>query len=170
MEEKAHVEIGDRREGSGGVGVGEEFKGEGGGVVGHAEEVRVRVGEVGEAEEGEEGVVGAELGLELELAGGGDGGVETDEDLAREDLPCDGAHGVGVVVGEIELVRVGEGAELEEVGGRESVAGIEGGVVDGGDVEQVEDGVGVFEGGLRVGESAVVERLERLVEAARARQ
>lgn len=76
---------------------------------------------------------------EFLFALGGDGGVEELEDLGGEGFAGDGAHGVGGVVGEVPFVLVGAGAELEEGVVGEEVGGVDGGVVDVGDVDEVED-------------------------------
>lgn len=70
---------------------------------------------------------------------GGDGRVEGGDDLGGEGGAGDGADGVRGVVGEVELVGVGQGADLEEGVRGEEVGGGDGGVVDCGDVEVVED-------------------------------
>ena len=74
MEQEAHLQIVGGGEQCRRV-VGEEFKGQGRGVVGKAEEIRTHGREVGEAEEGEEAVIGAELDLEFEVTARVDGGV-----------------------------------------------------------------------------------------------
>ena len=58
-----------------------------------------------------------------------------------------GADGLGLVVSQVELVRVGQRAELEEDLGGEEIGHREviGAVMDGGDVEKVQNGVGVLE-------------------------
>ena len=109
-------------------------------IIRHAVEVRIRRREVREAEEGLEAAVGAELDVQGHcLAGGGYCGVERGEDLRGEGGAGDGADGVAGVVGEGELVRVGEGAQGGEGGVCEEGGGGDGAVVDGGDVEVVED-------------------------------
>ncbi len=113
-------------------------------VVRDADPIRTEGREVGEAEEGLELAVGAEL--EVDGGGGavgGDGGVEGGDDLGGEGGAGDGADGVAGVVGEVVFVGVGEGADLEESVRGEEGGGGDGGVVDGGDVEVVED----WEGG-----------------------
>ena len=101
------------------------------------------------------------MDVEHVLALACDGGVEGLGDLGGDDGTGHGADGFGDVVGEGEFVLVGERAELEEV-----VVGGEGdaGVVDLGHVEEIEDGIGIFEGGLICGKGAVDEGVHGGVE------
>ena len=131
-----------RRRLSSGVRLGEQLKAHGAGVVNDGSEIVGHGGQAREAEEGGECAVGAKLDVEL-LFGGrrGEGGLEGGDDVRGQDGAGDGADGRGGVVGEAELVDVGEvgegleGGRGEEVGGGDGV----GGVVDGGDVDVVED-------------------------------
>ena len=139
MPEEPDLEIARGREGRG-RDVGEELERHGGRVVWDADPIGAQRCEIGEAEEGLELAVGAEL--EVDGGGGavgGDGGVEGGEDLGGESGAGDGADGVGGVVGEVVFVGVGQGANLEEGFGSEEGGGGDGGVMDGGDVEIVED-------------------------------
>jgi hypothetical protein len=63
-----------------------------------------------------------------------------------DDRASHDADGLGLVVGQVELVRVGQCAELEEDVGGEEVGCREaiGPVMNGSDVEEVENGVGVL--------------------------
>ena len=90
-----------------------------------------------EAEKGLEAAVGAELNIKLRFPPAGDGQVKGLQDLRGERGAGDGAHGVRGVVGEVELVRVGECAELKEGVVGEDVRRVDGGVVDCGDVDEV---------------------------------
>ena len=120
--------------------VREELKRHRGRVVRNADPVGAEGGEVGEAEEGLELGVGADL--EGDGGGGpvgGDSRVKGGEDLGGEGGAGDGADGVRGVVGQVEFVVVGEGADLEEGFGGEAVGGGYCGVVDFGDVEVIED-------------------------------
>ena len=76
---------------------------------------------------------------EFLFPGAGDGSVEVVDDFGGELHSRHGADGVRGVVGEAEFVRVGEGAELEEGVVGEEVLGGDGGVVDFGYVDVVED-------------------------------
>lgn len=68
-----------------------------------------------------------------------DGGVEGGDNVRRQDGAGDGADGRRGIVAETELVDVGEVGEGLEVRRGEKVGGRDGGVVDGGDVDVVED-------------------------------
>lgn len=59
--------------------------------------------------------------------------------MRGQDGAGDGADGRGGIVAETELVDVGEVGEGLEVRRGEKVGGRDGGVVDGGDVDVVED-------------------------------
>lgn len=59
--------------------------------------------------------------------------------LGCECRTCDGSDGLGCIVGEVELVVVGESLQLEEGLIREKVVGWYRGVMDGGHVNVVED-------------------------------
>lgn len=92
-----------------------------------------------EPKERQKGSVRAELDSKFIISGSRagrfDGRVEVFEDFAGELHAADCADGVGGVVREAPFVSVGEGAGTGEGRGRE----VEGGVVDGGDVEDVVD-------------------------------
>lgn len=158
--------VGGGERGARDAGVGHELPHEAGRVVRHAEKVGVHGREVGEAKVRHHAAVRAELDVELVLALVGDGAVEGVDDLCGEDGGRDGADGLGFVVGQAELVLVGPRAQLEEgLGGKEVRIGeVFGRVVDAGDVEEVEDGVGVLEAGLLRGEGAVDHGFEAIVE------
>ena len=108
-------------------------------IVGDAVKIRVRLGQLGKAEEGLEAAVCAELDVQLGFALAGNGQIESLENLRCERGAGDGAHGIRGVVGEVKFVRVGEGAELEESVISEDVGGGDGGVMNGGDVDEVVD-------------------------------
>lgn len=143
MPVESHLNVIDGREGAWRC-FGEELERHRGRVVGDANPVGAERGQVRETEEGLELAVFAELEVEDRGAGsvGGDGFVEGGEDLGGEGGAGDGADGVRGVVGEVELVGVGQGADLEEGRRVEEVGRRDGGVVDFGDVEVVEDCVG----------------------------
>ena len=94
----------------------EKLEGHGAGVVGDTVEVDAGVagegGQVGQAEEGLEIIVGAELDGEFRFTSGGDGGVEALDYLGCDGRTCDGSDRLARVVGETELVGVGEGPQL----------------------------------------------------------
>lgn len=70
----------------------------------------------------------------------GDGGGEGLEDLCGEGGAGDSTDGGGGVVSEVEFVVVGKGAELVKDIRCEEGGGVEvGGVVDGGDVNEIVD-------------------------------
>lgn len=133
--------VGRARGGGGGGGIcDDELKDHGGGVVDETLKVRAEVGEVGHAEKGHEGAVGAELDAEGDGGGvAGDDGAEGLDDLAGEDGAGDGADGAAPVEGQVPLLDGGEVEEAQEGGVCEEVVGGDGGVVDGGDVDVVED-------------------------------
>lgn len=171
MEEETNHEIGSRdgvlrRR----VRVGINFPDETTGVVRDAVEVvgcAGRAGNVDQVSETEirlERGVGAELHAEFRLGGGGERCVEEVEDLRSELRAGRAANGIGAVPCEAQFVCVGEGAQLEERGRVEEVGGGNGGVVDFGDVDVVEDGVGIFVGGLALAEGAVDDGAETLIE------
>ena len=91
--------------------------------------------------------IGTKLNVQLALALARDGAIERADNLGGNDRTGHGADGLGLVVGRVELVCVGQRAELEEdlggeeVGRREVIST----VVDGGDVEKVENDEGVLE-------------------------
>lgn len=115
MEEEAHADLVGRGERAAvDSDVGDQFPGQGGGVVGDAVEVGAGGGQVGEAKEGQHAGVGAELDVELVLVAAGDGVVEGRHDLAGDDGAGHGADGLGLVVRQAPFVLVGQGAELEE--------------------------------------------------------
>lgn len=122
-----------------GSGLGEQLESHGAGVIDDGSEVLRHGGQLGEAEEGGESAVGAELDVELLRRGRGDGGLEGGDDVRGQDGAGDGADGRGGVVGEAELVDVGEVGEGLEGGRGEEVGGGDGGVVNGGDVDVVVD-------------------------------
>ena len=119
--------------------VGDELKGHGRGVVGHAVEVSVHGWQAGETEVGGKGCVVAELYSKLALSAAGDGGVQELGDLSREGHAGNGAGVVGCVESEVPLVLVGESAELEENVLGEEVGVCDGGIVDFGDVHEIPD-------------------------------
>ena len=86
---------------------GEEFECHRRGIIRNAVEIRIRAGEVREAEERLEAAVGTELDVQWGFAAGSDGFVEGLDNLSGERCTCDGADGVGGIVGEVELVGVG---------------------------------------------------------------
>lgn len=142
VEEEADVDLicsWVRCRGDGGRRVGKELESHGRSIIRHAHEIRVGSRQVRETEERGEGSVRAELDSDLGFAFRRDGVVEELDDLARESLARDGAHGVGGVVGEVPFVGVGEGAEAEEGFVGEEVGAVDCGVVDFGDVDEVED-------------------------------
>lgn len=137
--------------------VGDQLPSQGGGVIGHAEEVRARDCEIGETEEGQHSCVGAELNVHLVLALSSDGAVEGVNDLGGDDGARHGADGLGFVVRKPPLVLVGQGAKLEEGLIREELGvwEVAARIVDRGHVQQIEDGVGVLEASLRRSEGPV---------------
>lgn len=86
---------------------GEQFEGHRRRIVWNAVEIRIRVGKVREAEERLKAAVGTELDIQWGLAAGGDGVIEGLDDLSSEGCTCDGADGVGGIVGEVEFMGVG---------------------------------------------------------------
>ena len=86
---------------------GEEFEGHRRRIIRNAVEIWIRAGEVCEAEERLKAAVGTELDVQGGFPAGGDGVVEGLEDLSGECCACDGADGVGGIVGEVEFVGVG---------------------------------------------------------------
>ena len=138
MEEEADVDVVGAGEGVGGA-VGRELEGHGGGVVGHAEEVDVDLRQVGLAEEGLEATVGAKLHVEWRGAVAGDGAVERLHDLRGDDGAGYRADGRAGVVGQVEFVLVGQGAYLEEGFVGEDLRVVDAGVVDFGDVDEIEN-------------------------------
>lgn len=139
MPKEPHLDVVDCGERRGGH-IRKEFKGHGGRVVRDTDPIGAQRCQVREAEEGLELCVGAELDVD---GGGGavgcDGRVEGGDDLGGEGGAGDGADRVGCVVSEVVFVGVGQGADLEEGFGGEQVGRRDGGVVNSGDVEVVED-------------------------------
>ena len=86
---------------------GQEFEGHRRGIIRNAVEIRIRAGEVREAEERLKAPVGTELDIQWGFPGGSDGVIEGLDNLSSEGCTCDGADGVGGIVGEIEFVGVG---------------------------------------------------------------
>lgn len=117
-----------------------QLKGHGGGIVADAVKLWRSSGQLGEAEKGHESAVSAKL--EVEARGAGfflSESLEGLGDLAGEDGAGDGADGLASVVGEVPFVDGGEVVETIEGGFGEEFLGGDGGVVDGGDVDVVED-------------------------------
>ena len=138
-EQKSDLEVFDCGKWIGRCG-GKEFEGHGGCVVWDAVEVRIGFGEVREAEEGLEAAVGAKLDVEGGfLAAAGDCCIDGLDDLGGEGGAGDGADGVGCVICEGEFVGVGQGPELVHSGIGDEGGGRDGGVVDFGDIEIIED-------------------------------
>ena len=106
VEEEADVQILNSGERSGRCG-GEKFECHRRGIIWNAVEIRIRAGEVREAEERLKAAVGAELDIQWRFPAGSDGVIEGLDDLSGEGCTCDGADGVGGIVGEIKLVGVG---------------------------------------------------------------
>lgn len=117
--------------------IGEKLKSHRRRIVGYAVEIRACGGELGQPEKGLEVGIRTELDLELALPGPGDGGVEALEDLARKSGTGYGADGVAGIVSEIPFVKIGQLASLEEHLVRENFIGIEGGVVDLSNIDQI---------------------------------
>lgn len=122
--------------------VAEQLKRHGGRVVRQASEVVGSLCKTHDAEESEEGVVAASQKGDLELATGGDGLIELGKNGARESASTDCAGGLGSVIIEAKFLRVSEGAQAGEV----LVGDVDGAgrsVVDAGNVDEVEDGIGI---------------------------
>ena len=86
---------------------GEEFEGHRRRIIRNAVKIRIRAGEVREAEERLKAAVGTELDVQGGFPAGSDGFVEGLDELSGEGCTCDGADGVGGIVGEVEFVGVG---------------------------------------------------------------
>ncbi len=86
---------------------GEEFEGHRRGIIWDAVEIRIRAGEVREAEERLKAAIGTKLDIQWGFPAGSDGVIEGLDDLSGKGRTCDGADGVGGIVGEVEFVVVG---------------------------------------------------------------
>lgn len=84
--------------------------------------------------------IGTKLNVQLALALARDGAIERTDNLGSDGRTGHGADGLGLVVGQVELVRAGQRAELEEDLGSEEVGRMEviGAVMNGSDIEEVE--------------------------------
>lgn len=136
MEQEADLDCISRGEG-GRCTVGEELKGHRRRIVGYTVEIRACGGELGQPEEGLEVGICTKLDVELALAGPGNGAVEAFDDLGRKGGASHGADGVGSVVSEVPFVQISQLASLEEHLVRKNFIGIEGGVVDLSDIDQI---------------------------------
>ncbi len=110
--------------------IGDEFESHRRRIVRNAVEIRIRACEVRKAEERLKATVGAELDIQWDFPAGSDGVIEGLDDLSGEGCTCDGADGVGGVVGEVEFVGVGQSTDLEQGWGSEKGGGWDGGIVD----------------------------------------
>ena len=106
MEKEADIQIFNSGEGFWRCG-GEEFKCHRRRIVRNAVEIRIRACEVHKAEERLKAAVGTKLDAQWGFAASGDGVIKGLDDLSGEGRTCDGADGVGGVVGEVEFVAVG---------------------------------------------------------------
>ena len=106
VEEEADIQVCDSGERFRGCG-GEKFECHCRGIIRNAVEIRIRAGEVREAEERLKAAVGTELDVQWGFPAGSDGVIEGLDNLSGEGGTCDGADGVGGIVGEVEFVGVG---------------------------------------------------------------
>ena len=129
------------------VAFGYEFPGERGCVIRDTVEILVDLISVDEAEKWLHAPIDTKLNVQLALALARDVAIERVDNLGSDDRSGLGAGGLGLVVGQVELVRVCQRAELKEDLGGEEVGRKEviGTVVERNNIEEVKNGVGVLE-------------------------
>lgn len=137
--ERGSESEGPRARGRGWGSGGEELESHAGSIVGDAEEIWLDLCEICKAEEGLKGSVGAELNREFgSLAGRGDGGVESLNNLCSQGRASNGANGVRRIVAQIVFVVVSQSTQLVQGAVCEKVGGGNAAIVDRGDIEKIE--------------------------------
>lgn len=94
---------------------------------------------MGEPEEGQEGCVSPELDADRDLGLAGNGSVELLHDLSGEGRPRDGTDLLGRVISKVVLMVIGQSSELVNGVFREEIFGLDAGVMDKSNVDQVKD-------------------------------
>lgn len=153
-------------------GIGHQFPGERRRVVRDAVEVRIILRrQVGQAKEGLHAAVRAELDIQQgRCGGGGECRIEGSDDLRGHNGTCHRPNGRGGVVSQVKFMCVCQRSHLEEGARREQlgIGKVRARVVDGGNVEQIKNRIGIFEIGFVCGKGAIDHRRQGSVEGLRA--